>query len=99
MKFDTKNISSKLQSYLSMLKKYVVFVFAITILLIFSFFVVRINQISRSEPTEQQIEEKLQTVQRPRIDQAVLDKIEELQGQNIEVKSLFDQARNNPFSE
>ena len=51
------------------------------------------------EPTAAEIEEKLQTVQRPKIDQAVLDKIELLQGQNIEVRSLFDQARKNPFSE
>ncbi len=99
MKIETKNIVAKLQSYLPKLKKYVTFIFVITVLFIFSFFVFRINQISRAEPTDQEIEDKLQTVRRPKIDQALLDKIEKLQSQNIEVRSLFDTARNNPFSE
>ena len=99
MKIETKNIVAKLQSYLSNLKKYITFIFVITVMFIFSFFIFRINQISRTEPSDLEVEEKLQTVRRPKIDQAVLDKIEKLQGQNIEVQSLFDTARNNPFNE
>lgn len=99
MKIETKDIVAKLQNFSIFIKTYVMFVFVLVVFLIFSFFVFRINQINNLEPTATEIEEKLQTVQRPKIDKAVLDKIEQLQGQNIEVRSLFDQARKNPFSE
>lgn len=99
MKIDSKEILAKLQSYTLILRKYVVFIYVVVLMIIFSFFIFRINQINSAEPQDTQIEEKLQTVQRPKIDQTVLDKIEQLQGQNVEVQALFDQARNNPFSE
>lgn len=99
MNIDSKKIIAKIQSYLSFLKRYVVFIYVVAVLFMFSFFVFRINQISRLEPTDQDVEAKLQNVQRPKIDQTVIDKIEQLKSQNIEVQSLFDQARNNPFNE
>ncbi len=99
MKLDFKDLPAKIRPVLEFIKRYVVFIFAMVILLIFGFFVFRINQFSRIEPGETAVEEKLQTVQRPKIDQAVIDKIQQLQDQNIQIQSLFDQARNNPFSE
>jgi len=61
--------------------------------------VFRINQYSHTEPADSAVQEKLQTTKRPKVDQAVLDKIQQLQDQNVQVQSLFDQARNNPFNE
>lgn len=63
------------------------------------FLVFRINQLATAEPSEALIEEKLQTVARPKLDQTVINRIQQLQDQNVEVRSLFDQARNNPFNE
>ena len=80
-------------------KKYAVFIFIIGLLFIASFFVLRINQYSKMEPSDDAIEQKLQTVQRPKVDQTVLGKIQQLQDQNVQVKTLFDQARDNPFNE
>ncbi len=99
MKLDFKDLPAKLRPALDFLKQYIKLIFVVFILIIFGFFVFRINQYSNTEPSETAIEEKLQTVQRPKIDQAIIDKIEQLKGQNIQVQSLFDQARNNPFSE
>lgn len=99
MKLDIKDIAAKIQPALQFVKHYATFIFVLVLLFIFGFFVFRINQFSRIEPTEDAVGEKLQTVQRPKIDQAVLEKIEQLKGQNIQVQSLFDQARSNPFSE
>ncbi len=99
MKLELKDLPDKLAPVIRFVKQYMVFLFILVFLFIFGFFVFRINQYSRIEPSETAVEEKLQTVQRPRIDQAVLDKVEQLQDQNIQVQSLFDQARNNPFNE
>jgi hypothetical protein len=99
MKLEVKDIPAKLRPFLQFLKKYFSFIMAILALAVFGFLVFRINQLSRIEPDETAVLEKLETVRRPKIDQSVVDKIEQLQDQNIQVQSLFDQARNNPFSE
>lgn len=99
MKLDFKNLPEKLTPVIGFLKRYAVFISILVVLSIATFFVLRINQYSRMEPTDQAIEDKLQTVQRPKVDQTVLNKIQQLQDQNVQVQTLFDQARDNPFNE
>jgi hypothetical protein len=41
----------------------------------------------------------LNTVQRPQIDERTVDRIQQLEDRNVEIRSLFEQARDNPFSE
>jgi hypothetical protein len=99
MNFKISDLSAKAKPVLGFLKRYLKFIFIVVLLGIFSFLVFRINQYSRAEPTEDAVAEKLQTAKRPKVDQAVLDKIQQLQDQNVQVHSLFDAARNNPFNE
>lgn len=99
MKLDLKSLPVKFVPLLQFLRRYAVFIFFIILLGIFGFLIFRINQFSGAEPSDDAVEEKLQSVQRPKVDQSVLDKIQQLQDQNIQVQSLFDQARNNPFNE
>jgi hypothetical protein len=99
MNIELQDLGSKIQPVLVFLKRYIKFIFFIGTLLAAAFLVYRINQLSNIEPSEEAITEKLQTVQRPKVDPDVLQKIQQLQGQNLQVQSLFDQARNNPFSE
>lgn len=99
MNIGLKDLVNKLQPLLQVTKRYVTLVFILAMLGIFSFMVFRINQFSSQDPSDDAIAEKLQTVQRPRLDQAVIDRIQQLQDQNIEVQTLFNEARNNPFNE
>lgn len=99
MNIELNTFTTKLQPVLNSLKRYVTLLFIMMMLIIFGFIVYRINHFSNLEPSDDAVTEKLQSVQRPRLDQTVIDKIQQLQDQNIEAKSLFDQARNNPFSE
>lgn len=99
MNINLESILPKLMRPVNFFKRYAVFTSVIVFLFITTFFVFRINQYSRMEPDESTVEEKLQTVQRPKVDQSVLNKIQQLQDQNIQVKTLFDQTRSNPFNE
>lgn len=99
MKLEFGDLPAKLQPLLGFTKRYVKFMFFIGMLFIAIFLVYRINQFNSLEPSEDAVSEKLQTVQRPRLDPAALETIKQLETQNIEVQSIFDQARNNPFSE
>jgi hypothetical protein len=84
---------------LGKLRRYATFLAIVGILLIYSFLVLRISTLSQAEPSEDQITEQANTVKRLRIDQNAINKIEQLEDQNIAVQSLFEEARDNPFQD
>ncbi|CAN5665746.1 hypothetical protein BH23PAT1_BH23PAT1_0830 [soil metagenome] len=96
---DIKTLASKLLSIIGVLRKYVVLIFILAFLSIYGFLVLRVNTLSSAEPDEDAITEKLSNVRKPNVDKATLEKIKQLQEQNVEVQTLFKQARDNPFSE
>ncbi|HTE57218.1 MAG TPA: hypothetical protein VK694_00585 [Verrucomicrobiae bacterium] len=99
MNIDLKTITTKLAPLAQKLRKYTVFIFVMFFLGLYAFMLLRINTLTRQEPSDEAITEKLQTVKRPKLDKKLAEKIENLQAQNVEVKSLFEQARQNPFAE
>lgn len=99
MREKLKPLLTKFSPFVNFIRRYALFCFFIAVLLIFSFLVFRINVLTNAQPTDDQITEKLKTVQRPHIDESTVNKIKQLQDHNVQVKALFDEARNNPFSE
>ncbi len=94
-----KDIPAKLSPLLHVVRRYLGVVFIACFVLAYGFLVLRINSLARSEPGDDAVAAKLQTVQRPKLYQDAVDKIEQLEDQSVEVQSLFDQARQNPFAE
>lgn len=99
MSLEVKDIPTKILPVLKGLKKYVVFIFILVVLVIYGYLVFHINTLASQEPNDDAIAERLKTVQRPRIDEDALNKIQQLEDQNIQVQSLFQEARDNPFAE
>lgn len=99
MNLEVKDIVAKIGPILEGLKKYLVFIFILLVLSVYSFLVFHINTLAQQEPDEAAVVERLKTVQRPKIDQDALDKIQLLEDQNIQVQTLFQHARDNPFTE
>lgn len=83
----------------SIAEKYSTILIIFVVLTLFGFVFYRIGYFNTLEPSEASIEEKLLTVQRPKIDKTIVEKLEDLEAQNIQVQSLFNQARENPFRE
>jgi len=99
MKIDIKALPIKIINYLKKLRRYVRFIFVIVLLIIYSLLVFRINLLNNRTPDKDAITEKLKTVQRPKIDQSAIEKIQQLQDHSTNVQSLFNEARENPFQE
>lgn len=99
MNIDLKTISSKVTPFLRSLRHYLVLIFFVVLTGMYGFLIFRINSLTNTEPSEDALNEKLKSVQRPRIDQGAADTIKKLGDQNIEVQTLLKQARENPFSE
>ncbi len=96
---DFKTIPAKFKHLIQKVRPYVVLLFFVTIAILFSFLVFRINTLANKEPSDDAVQEKLKTVQRPKIDKDAIAKIQQLQDNSSNVQALFKQARDNPFQE
>jgi hypothetical protein len=76
-----------------------VVLFVIVLVLLYGFISWRIQVLSSVEPDATAIASQAKATAQPKIDQALVDKITQLQDTNVTVKALFDQARKNPFRE
>jgi predicted negative regulator of RcsB-dependent stress response len=99
MNLELKDIPAKLEPVIQKIRRDIVLIFIVTLAVIFGFLVFRISQLAQSEPSETAVEEKLQQVKRPKIDEKAVEKIQQLEDTNVQVRSLFKQARENPFQE
>ena len=96
---NVKQIGATAKKSLGRLKVYASFLAVIAILLIYSFLVFRVSTLSQAEPDEAAVAEKSNTIKRLRIDQNSVDKLDDLEDQNVGVQSLFEEARDNPFQD
>jgi hypothetical protein len=96
---EIKDIPAKIMPVLAVLKRYLAMIFLIFFVSIYTFLTLRTNSLMSSKPSEEAVLEKLKTVQRPRIDEKAAEKILQLEDQSIQVKTLFKEARENPFAE
>jgi hypothetical protein len=94
-----KDLQDKLGVWLKQVRQYLPLIFIVGLLSLYGFLVFRINSVSSAEPSDDAVAEKLKTVQRPKIDQATIDKLQQLQDNSSEVQTLFQAARDNPFQE
>lgn len=99
MSTDIKDISSKLKPTIEWLKKHHTVVGIVIVLVLYGWIIFQINTLNRREPTENEVDAKSQTIKRPRISQETINKIEQLQDNNIDIQTLFKSARENPFQE
>ncbi len=99
MKIDVKVIINKLKILLKRMVGYAGFIAVILVLASYGFIVFRIRTLANHEPDSEVVSERLKNLKKPSIDQATIDKIQQLQETNVQVKALFDQARDNPFQD
>ncbi len=86
----------KLKTFLN---RYKVIIFIILNLSLFSYLVWQVGALNNVGPDQTAVEESLNKNGRLKIDQGSVNKITQLQDQNIQVQSLFKTARDNPFQE
>lgn len=93
-----KDLKNQLQDTLHQIMHYRIIIFFAVVALVYGFVVWRVNTLVHVEPTPSQVASELSSTS-PKIDQATVDKINQLQDNSVNVQALFDQARQNPFHE
>lgn len=99
MKLDPNQLKKIALPILLFLKKYAVLVFIVVGLSIIGFLVFQVGQLATKEPADTLVDEKTGETRPIRIDSKAVEQVQKLQATNVEVKTLFDQSRDNPFNE
>lgn len=95
MNLDT--VTEKLESLKDYAVKHVVVISIVVTVALFGFMVIRIYLLSTAEPTQSQVDEKLNSYRVVRLDPQIVTLFRSLEDQNISIESLFDNGRTNPF--
>lgn len=99
MKLDTNELSNKILPILERLRRSTKLIFFLAVALVLGYIILRINTLAGSEPTPEEISIKLLEAKNPRVDEKTVNILKELEDSNTQVQSIFQQARENPFSE
>ena len=99
LNLDPKKLLVNLNKYAEKLQRYVLLISFVVVFGLYGFLVMQISTATQQEPSQEDITLQLSTIKRLKIDQESIDKIEQLQDQNIVVQSLFESARQDPFKE
>lgn len=81
------------------INRYRIFMFFLLVSALYGFIVWRINVLVVAGPTQAEVQTAQQETTVPRINQTIIDKILSLKDNSVRVQTLFEDARNNPFSE
>lgn len=99
MKLSADSLFTSIRPYLQYLQRYKVFLFTVVVLVVYGVLVHHIGELIQNEPSQTQIDSKLAPVNKLTVDQDAIKRITDLEQQNVEIKTLFNQARQNPFTE
>jgi hypothetical protein len=104
MNMDLKAVNLKSLKLGQLFSKYIkkygrhsAFAMLLVVLLTYVFVVMKIGSLSRAEPDASQPPDSSSLI--PRVNQKAIEQIQSLESNNTQIHSLFEQARNNPFSE
>ena len=96
---DLKNIGPQLLGMLQKLNRFAAIFFFLFVAGVYGFVVFRVNTLSNVQPNISEVEAKAPSAKIPKIDPAVARQLESMKDNSVGVKTLFDNARNSPFSE
>jgi hypothetical protein len=78
-------------------RKHAIFASILLVLFVYLFLVFKINSLAQADPKPGQTPANPLAI--PKVDKQVINHIQSLEQNNTQLRSLFEQARNNPFQE
>ena len=96
-KLTLADLIDKLIQIKRILLGYSVLIFVLFIAGLYGFILFRISSLTNAQPSSSAVSGQVQAAQIPHIDKNVLNQLESLQNNSVNVQSLFNNARSNPF--
>lgn len=99
MKLDKNYLFEQLARISSLVKRFRFLAAFVIFTSLYGFIIVKVNDITERTPSAAHISEKATSAPKARVDEKLVDEISALEEQNVTVKTIFSEARKNPFSE
>ncbi len=96
---DLKSVKNQAQKLLKLEARHAAFLVVMVILAVYLITVWKIGQLATAEPSIDQQADAEKTGRLLRVDEAAIKQIQELEHRNVNIQSLFNEARKNPFLE
>lgn len=93
------NLFAKLAPALNSIQRYLLIIVMLAIGGIYGYLIMTAGQLAAKEPGANAVSDAYKATNSAEIDDAVIEKLSELQDQNVQFQALLEQARNNPFAE
>lgn len=77
---------------------YVPIIFFLVVAVVYGFLLYRIGNLSNAQPDQSEVSSEISQLS-PHIDQNAAKQLQSLEDHSVNVQTLFNQARNNPFGE
>ena len=97
--FNKQSLADLLSATLDAVNRYAVLIFLLLLTAVYGFVIYRISAARNAQPSDASVSAQVQASATPHIDPTVINEMQGLQDHSVNVKTLFDQARNNPFHE
>jgi hypothetical protein len=97
LKLDLKSLPELLGTVLHRVSRYTVILFLLLLLGVYGFVLTKVSSLINAQPSTTAISAQAQTVAIPQIDPSTVQQIQNLQNNSVNVQTLFNQARTNPF--
>lgn len=79
------------------LSRYAAILFFLLISIVYGFVVLRISSLANIQPSQSDIDAQTKSTPVPRVDPKVAEQLQSLEDNSVNVQTLFNEARNNPF--
>jgi hypothetical protein len=95
--FNLKSLIRRTKTRVAELEHYRAVAFTVFIVILFGLVFFRISNLSSAEPSPDEVNSQVQAAQVPRIDPKLIRQLQLLQDNSVNVKTLFNPPRSNPF--
>lgn len=99
MKLDKATILNQLAGITTFAKRFRFIIAFIIFSTMYGYILLQVSSINQKQPSEKQIAEKTSTAPKTKVDEDLAEQITSLEDQNVQVQTIFNEARKNPFSE
>lgn len=99
MKLDKTLLLEKISILGALFKRFRFMTIFIIFSIMYGYIMIQVTTINNQTPSNKQINDKVTASPRPKIDKELVDKITSLEEQNVQIKTIFNEARKNPFAE
>lgn len=99
LELNKRSLSSIAAEGLALFNRYAILLFVLLLSGVYGFVAFKLLTAHNAQPSDQAISAQVQTTATPHVDPKVVEQMQSLQDHSVNVKTLFDQARSNPFQE